>query len=104
MSMPWHPAQYLQFAGERLRPALDLRARVPLENPRTIVDLGCGAGNVTRLLGERWPDAHIVGVDSSAEMLREARAATHADRRRRNGAVSASVVRLAVRGATDAHR
>jgi trans-aconitate 2-methyltransferase len=77
----WTPAQYLQFAGERLRPALDLLARVPLEYPRTIVDLGCGAGNVTRLLGKRWPDARIVGVDSSPDMLVEALAATHDDPR-----------------------
>jgi trans-aconitate 2-methyltransferase len=79
--MRWNPAQYLQFAGERLRPAMDLLARVPLERPGTIVDLGCGVGNVTMLLGERWPDAHIVGVDSSPDMLREARAATRNDRR-----------------------
>ncbi|MBA3504352.1 MAG: methyltransferase domain-containing protein, partial [Betaproteobacteria bacterium] len=67
--MTWNPAQYLQFEGERLRPALDLLARVPLASPRTIVDLGCGAANVTRVLGERWPDARITGVDNSAEML-----------------------------------
>ena len=79
--MRWNPVQYLQFAGERLRPALDLLARVPLEHPRTIVDLGCGAGNVTTLLGERWPEAHIVGVDNSPDMLREARAATRNDPR-----------------------
>ncbi|MEO8346486.1 MAG: methyltransferase domain-containing protein [Betaproteobacteria bacterium] len=79
--MAWEPAQYLQFAGERLRPAIDLLVRVQLEHPRTIVDLGCGAGNVTRLLGERWPDARIVGVDSSPEMLDEARAATAGDPR-----------------------
>jgi trans-aconitate 2-methyltransferase len=79
--MPWQPSQYLQYAGERLRPALDLLARIPLEHPRTIVDLGCGAGNVTKFLGERWPEARIVGVDSSPEMLDEARAATGGDAR-----------------------
>jgi len=79
--MPWNPAQYLQFEGERLRPAVDLLSRVRLEHPHTIVDLGCGAGNVTALLGERWPDAHIIGVDSSPDMLKEARAATRDDPR-----------------------
>ena len=79
--MPWQPAQYLQYAGERLRPALDLLARVPLEAPRTIVDLGCGTGNVTRILGERWPQARIVGVDNSPQMLDEARAAIAGDPR-----------------------
>jgi trans-aconitate 2-methyltransferase len=81
MSMPWNPAQYLEFADARLRPALDLLARIQLDAPRTIVDLGCGTGNVMRLLAGRWPQARIVGVDSSPAMLREARAATHDDPR-----------------------
>jgi trans-aconitate 2-methyltransferase len=79
--MAWEPAQYLQYAGERLRPAVDLLARIPLAGPGTIVDLGCGAGNVTKLLGERWPNARIIGVDSSPEMLDQARAATSDDAR-----------------------
>ena len=65
----WDPKLYLTFADHRLRPALELLARVPLARPRTIYDLGCGAGNVTRLLGERWPEAAVTGVDSSREML-----------------------------------
>lgn len=73
--MTWDPAQYLKFAGERLRPALDLMARVPLSSPRTIVDLGCGAGNVARILAERWPAARLTGVDNSDAMLEKARAA-----------------------------
>ncbi len=72
--MGWDPAQYLKYAGERLRPALDLLARVPLAAPATIADLGCGAGNVTRILAERWPDAAITGIDNSATMLAQARA------------------------------
>ncbi|HLN25453.1 MAG TPA: methyltransferase domain-containing protein [Patescibacteria group bacterium] len=72
--MTWNPAQYLKFAEHRLRPAIDLLNRVEAEAPRLIYDLGCGAGNVTRLLRLRWPLARIVGVDSSAEMLEQARA------------------------------
>jgi trans-aconitate 2-methyltransferase len=72
--MAWDPAQYLKFAGPRLRPALDLLQRISLDAPRNVYDLGAGAGNVTRLIAARWPDAHIVGVDSSAEMLARASA------------------------------
>lgn len=76
--MTWNPEQYLKFADERSRPAIDLAARVPLPAPRTIVDLGCGAGNVTRLLAERWPAAAITGIDLSPAMLAKARASTPA--------------------------
>ena len=69
----WDPSQYLKFAGPRLRPALDLLARIEAEAPRTVYDLGCGAGNVTRLLAGRWPDASVTGVDGSASMLAKAR-------------------------------
>jgi trans-aconitate 2-methyltransferase len=71
----WDPAQYLSFADHRLRPALELLARIPLEAPARVVDLGCGAGNVTRHLRQRWPHAELTGIDSSAEMLAKARAA-----------------------------
>src|SRR6185437_8301930 len=73
-TMAWDPAQYLKFAGPRLRPALDLLQRIDIEAPGIVYDLGAGAGNVTRLIQARWPDAHIVGVDSSAEMLAQAAA------------------------------
>ena len=79
--MSWDPVQYLKYAGERMRPALDLMARIPLETPGTIVDLGCGAGNVTAMLAERWPRATIVGVDRSKEMLAAARISTGAHAR-----------------------
>jgi trans-aconitate 2-methyltransferase len=72
--MPWEPEKYLTFAAERTRPAAELLARVSYETPRRVVDLGCGPGNSTRLLRDRWPDAHVTGVDSSEEMLAEARA------------------------------
>ena len=72
---PWDPAQYLRFADERLRPALDLLARVPLGAPAHVVDLGCGPGTVTSLLRQRFPAADVLGVDASAAMLDRARAA-----------------------------
>jgi trans-aconitate 2-methyltransferase len=65
----WDPAKYLEFAGPRLQPAVDLLARVPLASPAVVYDLGCGAGNVTRLLRARWPEAELTGVDGSAAML-----------------------------------
>jgi len=71
----WDPGQYLRFEDERLRPALDLLARVPLERPARIVDLGCGAGNVSAIIKRRFPDAEVLGVDGSAAMLEKARAA-----------------------------
>jgi trans-aconitate 2-methyltransferase len=70
----WDPGQYLRFAGQRLRPALDLLAQVPLEAPARVVDLGCGPGNVTALLKQRFPEADVLGVDGSQEMLAKARA------------------------------
>ncbi len=73
--MNWDPHQYSRFGGQRLRPALDLIARIPLDRPRNVVDLGCGTGNVTRILRSRWPDASIIGVDASPQMLAEARKA-----------------------------
>ncbi len=72
--MNWDPDLYGSFQGPRLRPALDLLARVELESPKIIYDLGCGPGEVTRLLAARWPDAVVTGVDTSTEMLEKARA------------------------------
>lgn len=73
--MNWDPAQYLRFGSERLRPALDLLARVPAEAPKFVIDLGCGAGNITALLAARWPGAEILGIDGSEEMLARVRVA-----------------------------
>ncbi|HLA36503.1 MAG TPA: methyltransferase domain-containing protein [Rhodocyclaceae bacterium] len=71
--MNWNPLLYLNFSGQRLRPALDLIARMPTGPFLRKVDLGCGAGNVTRLLAQRWPEGSLLGVDSSAAMLAQAR-------------------------------
>ena len=65
----WDPDRYLAYADERGRPFVELVTRVGAEAPRRVVDLGCGPGNLTRLLAERWPGAHVLGLDSSAEMV-----------------------------------
>ena len=70
----WDPAQYLKFSDHRLRPALDLIERVPLAEPSRIYDLGCGSGHITRMLADRWPQATVVGMDNSPQMLAKARA------------------------------
>lgn len=71
--MTWNPALYLAYADQRLRPAAELLARIALDRPHSIIDLGCGPGNSTRLLRQRWPEAHILGVDNSPQMLARAR-------------------------------
>ncbi len=68
----WDPDRYLTYADERGRPFVELVARIGAARPCTVVDLGCGAGNLTRLLAQRWPQAQVVGVDSSPEMVERA--------------------------------
>lgn len=69
----WDPDRYLAFADERGRPFLDLLGRVGAVDPSRVVDLGCGPGNLTGLLAERWPRARVLGLDSSPEMIATAR-------------------------------
>jgi trans-aconitate 2-methyltransferase len=72
----WDPNQYLRFGRERARPFVDLVAAIPTTAPRVVVDLGCGPGGLTATLLDRWPDARVLGIDSSAEMV--AAALSHA--------------------------
>jgi len=79
-STTWDANLYLKFADHRMRPALDLMGRLdPANGARpghAIYDLGCGAGNISRILAERFPEAPVVGIDSSEEMLAKARSQT----------------------------
>lgn len=70
----WDPDRYLEFADERGRAFVELVARVGARSPGTVVDLGCGPGHLTHLLAERWPDARVLGVDSSQPMIAKAEA------------------------------
>lgn len=67
--MKWDPSKYVEFGNHRDRPFHDLVTRVRADEPRKVIDLGCGPGNLTATLVDRWPDARVVGLDSSEEML-----------------------------------
>lgn len=69
----WEPNKYLRFGDERTRPSVDLATRVAIDAPRTVIDLGCGPGNSTQVLRQRWPAARVFGLDSSPEMIAAAR-------------------------------
>jgi trans-aconitate 2-methyltransferase len=75
MPHTWDPDRYLTYADERGRPFVELLARVGADRPDDVVDLGCGPGNLTALLGARWPGARLRGLDSSPEMIETAGAA-----------------------------
>lgn len=70
--MRWDPAQYGKYATERGRPFVDLVSQIQADSPRRIVDIGCGPGNLSALLAERWPTAAVEGIDSSTEMIEQA--------------------------------
>ena len=71
--MDWNPELYLAFEGGRKQPSVDLVARVDVTDPARVLDVGCGPGNSTAVLAGRWPDAEIIGLDSSTTMLDKAR-------------------------------
>lgn len=76
----WDPGQYLRYGGHRLRPAIELLQRIDLDAPERCWDIGCGAGEIAIAMTERWPDATVIGLDASAEMLAKGKAAAGGDR------------------------
>ena len=71
----WDADQYLKFKQERTQPAVDLISRLVQEAPATVLDVGCGPGNSTQALSVRFPQADILGIDSSEAMITAAKAA-----------------------------
>ncbi|HXR02826.1 MAG TPA: trans-aconitate 2-methyltransferase [Pseudomonas sp.] len=71
--MSWSAKQYSMFEQQRTRPVRDLVAAIPSQSVELAIDLGCGPGNSTQVLAERFPNARITGLDSSQDMLNEAR-------------------------------
>lgn len=71
----WDPGSYLKFEDYRTRPSVDLVSHIRVDDPRSVIDLGCGPGNSTQVLRLRWPAARVIGLDSSADMIAAAREA-----------------------------
>jgi len=69
----WEPQTYLRYADIRFRAGIDLIARIPKLDYQVIYDLGCGTGHLTRILADTFPNSQVTGIDSSREMLSEAR-------------------------------
>ena len=69
----WNPSLYLKFEKERTQPVKDLISHIEKDQPLRIIDIGCGPGNSTRELQNKWPNAHIIGLDSSPNMIEKAK-------------------------------
>ncbi|MCK9211736.1 MAG: methyltransferase domain-containing protein [Ignavibacteriaceae bacterium] len=69
----WNPELYLKYHNERTQPSIDLISRINFSNPRNIIDIGCGPGNSTQILVDRWPKSKIVGIDNSPAMIQKAK-------------------------------
>ncbi len=69
----WNPDLYLKFDKERIQPSIDLVSRIKIDNPGSIIDIGCGPGNSTQILYQKWPDSKIVGIDNSRTMIEKAK-------------------------------
>jgi trans-aconitate 2-methyltransferase len=72
-SKDWNPDLYLKFGNERTQPAIDLISKINISfQPKSILDVGCGPGNSSQALLQRWPNAMLTGVDNSVNMIEKA--------------------------------
>ncbi len=69
----WNPQQYLKFKNERTQPSIDLVSRIRVDSPKNIIDIGCGPGNSTKILVDRWPKSKVIGLDNSPKMIEQAK-------------------------------
>jgi trans-aconitate 2-methyltransferase len=69
----WNPDLYLRFGKERIQPSIDLVSRIKIDYPSKIIDIGCGPGNSTQVLVQRWPHSNIIGIDNSPAMIEKAK-------------------------------
>ena len=76
--LDWNPEQYEKFIKDRTQPAIDLANKLEVKEAKRILDLGCGTGNSTKILKDRFPNARVIGADNSDEMLAKAKK-THPD-------------------------
>ena len=76
--MPWNPEQYHKFQSERSAPFYDLLKLVEIRPRIKAIDLGCGTGELTRVLADALPESNLIGLDSSLQMLDVARTAAYA--------------------------
>lgn len=69
----WNAEQYLKFKKDRTKPSIDLSNKIDIANPKNIIDIGCGPANSTAVLKNKFPDAYVLGVDSSENMINTAK-------------------------------
>jgi trans-aconitate 2-methyltransferase len=86
--MPWVPEQYLGFQTERFAPFEDLFALIKVRERMSVVDLGCGTGELTRRLADRLPGSIVEGIDNSSQMLERTKALQRAGLKFTNGDIA----------------
>lgn len=71
--MPWNPEIYNKFKNIRYQPFYDLIDFIKPEKGMKAIDLGCGTGEQTAILADKFKEADFLGVDSSEEMLEQSK-------------------------------